>query len=45
MVVHVELDTVNDLKVPLAAQGGLSSMALVAAAPANHQPPRHHILP
>jgi hypothetical protein len=45
MVVHVELDGVNDLKLPLVAQDGLSSTALVAAAPANHQLPRQHILP
>jgi hypothetical protein len=42
MVVHVELDAV---KVPLVAQGEPSSMALVAAAPVNHQPLRQHNLP
>jgi hypothetical protein len=41
-VVLVELDAV---KFPLVAQGELSSMALVAAAPANHQLLRQHNLP
>jgi hypothetical protein len=41
-VVHVELDAV---KVPLVAQGELSLMALMVAAPANHQLPHQHNLP
>ena len=41
MGVLVMLDAV---KVPLVAQGELSSMVLVAAAP-DHQLPRQHILP
>jgi hypothetical protein len=45
MVVHVELDAVNDLRVQPAAPGEFFSTALVAAAPVKHQRPRHRILP